>query len=309
MPNRLDKQLARHPPNSLVARATQGLLGVLQIAPPGDYTTVAEAAAARYETQPEGLLEKAEELGGELRVSTALFAAGALDTGDTGLTVLTGIRTAVALFQTREPQLTHVEQQQVDAAMKALGIALMVDRLLPGDFDESFAALGQIPAGRALLGYFGAMDVALPFVDDVKAGDGRFVEALVDQRIDQVAAKLGRVARVEDVDRAREVLSRLVKLMDQVAMAALPQVDLLSERVMGWLPNALAPHEECLTGLTAAGVDTLPIYRYLGVRLATEAVLYRARQAVFVGPADVSPPPLPPELRTGAPASPDAQGE
>ncbi|MEQ1567460.1 MAG: hypothetical protein ABMA64_17590, partial [Myxococcota bacterium] len=306
----LDQELASYPPGSVTAR----VLGVLASVVPGGhalphYATVEQAATAVMGGVPDDVLARATELLADPRIDQALFAARTIDTGDTGLTIVTGVRSALALFFGDPAARAHAlgQQQRADAAVKAFGLAYVVTRLLPVKPAERLELVLSVPAGHELVRYFGAIELAVPFAQDVAAADGKFVANLVATQGRQLADKVLAVVGREGAADAEEMLSFLTGALDRAALEALPHTAALADKIKALLPISALPGD--LFELVAAGVDALPSYRYLVARLAVEASLALAKHekmpdvplpsfgAAGTTVAAPPPPPVPEGLR------------
>jgi hypothetical protein len=210
---KVSEELASYPPTAVTVRLIQAVLGVIPASPPlPHYTSVAEAAQGVLGGVPEDVLDRAEELVGGAAADQALFAARSIDTGDTGLTIVSGVRSAMALFFGGKEQRSEAlaQQQRTDAALKALALAYIVTKLVPLPPAQRVELLATVPAGAELLLYFGAVEIALPFSAEVGGREGRFVRELVDRQGGAMADKLlGMVGR-QGVAAAQVTLAHLV---------------------------------------------------------------------------------------------------
>jgi hypothetical protein len=149
--DRIRTELAGYPPSSVTVRALQAMMTVLPSATPlPPYTTIDEAAASVFGGVPPDVVERARDLLADPRVAQAMFAARSIDTGDTGLTIVSGVRSALALFHGgREGRAAALaEQQRTDAALKATALAYLVTRLVPLPPLDRVELVLSVPAGR-----------------------------------------------------------------------------------------------------------------------------------------------------------------
>ena len=314
---RLYSELASYSPTAMTVRVLQIVLQVLPGAEPlPHYQTLDDAAGAVFGGYPPDLLERAKQLAIDPRVDQALFAAKSMDTGDTGLTIVSGVRSAVALFfgskQSRSEAIA--QQQRTDAALKALGLAYLITRLVPLQAADRVDLVRSIPAGQALILYYGAIEIAVPFASKVSEAGGTFVRDLVREQGRAMADKLlGMVGR-QGVADAEEMLGLLAGELDRAALTAAPHTSAIAEQIRAVLPSYAAGAGD-LFDLVAAGADALPCYRYLCARLAVEASLAMAKHehlpevalptATLARKAAAVPeaPPLPPSLMASATGS------
>lgn len=305
----LDSELAGYGPRSVTVRALEALLKVLPEAPAlPTYSSISECASLVYPDVPEDVVHRAIELADDKSVDQALFAAKSLDAGDTGLSILTGIRSAMSLvLGAQGPGRGAKGQQSADAALKALGLAYVLTRLLPTEPAERVRIIKTIPAGQELLLYYGAIEIALPFAEEVASAEGNFVHELVERRSRAMAGKLLGIAGKQGVADAQETLKHLTATLDEVADFVVPHTGALVDSLRSVLPGVLGtgPH---LTDVVAAGADALPCYRYLCARVAAESRLALAKLELMPeldmpelpseqAPAPVAaPPPIPAAL-------------
>lgn len=308
---RLHAELASFPATSVTHRT----LAVVRTVLPGDpvlpvYATLDEAAGAVFGGMPADLLREARRLCDDPRVDQALFAAKSIDTGDTGLTIVSGVRSALALFFSKGTgrSAALAQQQRTDAALKALALAYVVTRLVPLAPPVRVEVLKSVPAGRQLLAYYGALDIALPLRDEVEAANGTFVADLVRSQGRSLGDKLLGIIGRNGMADAEATLAALTSELDRAALAAVPHTTQLAEQIRSLLPMSATPGD--LFDLVAAGADALPCYRYLVARLAIELSMgvakYEAMPDVTLpdSPAAAptvptpAPPPVPPGLRT-----------
>jgi hypothetical protein len=298
----LETELQKFGPRSITARLCTTLLNALPDAPDaGSWTDLAGCLEA---TAPgSSLLNRVHTLAEEPAVGRALFAAKAIDTGDTGITILTGVRSALSLFLgDKGPGAGADAQQAADAALKALGIAYLASQLIPRPPAQRVAILASLPAGQALVRTYAAIEVALPFGAAVVQANGTHVATLVETQSRKVAGKLLGVIGRQGVDDAQETLAELLSWMDQAALEIAPDGDELSKTLGNVLPGRLTAHTEALSDLVAAGADALPLYRYLCARLAAETRVALARYETDPSLEPTGPPAPAPEAVPTQPA-------
>ncbi len=245
------------------------------------------------------------------RLDHALFAARSIDTGDTGLTVFTGLRTAYALFRGGGTE-TLADQQRTDLALKLVGLAFVVSRLLPGEPENTLVTLQALPAGRRLLNYVAVAEVALPFRDAVLASKGGFAASVLATAGTTAAGRLLTVAGKAGMAEAENLLPSLVAAVDAAAIGAAPKIDQLASSLASVLPTAASP----IAGLVAHAADALPCWRVLVARLAAESRVHAAATVqappnppVVVSVAEPTPPPPAPEPEPAPEAEPAPKAE
>jgi hypothetical protein len=298
--------LATFPETSATMRALRVLPAVVPSAPPlHSYTTLDEAAAAGLGGIPADLVASARTFLRRRGVDRALRAARMMDAGDRGLAVVSGLRSAVALFSGGDRSGALAAQQLADAAAKAFGLAYVATQLLPVPSADRLPLLLAVPAGQELVSWYGAVEVALPFGPAVSAANGRFVRDLLRTSMREFADEALAVVGQQGVADARGLLADATDALDAAANAAAPHTGLLAERLRAFLP-ARAPGD--LHEIAAVGVDALPTWQLLVARLAVEASIAAAKHHAgpFLElPEDAEP--LPPAVAApAAPPLPDA---
>ncbi|MCB9684328.1 MAG: hypothetical protein H6735_04720 [Alphaproteobacteria bacterium] len=252
------------------------------------------------------MVARAGEILADARSARVRQVARAIDTGDTGLTVVLGLRAAVALVLGRgNADLGPVlRQQRADAALKALALAWVVTTLLPVDADRRVGLLLSLPAGRALVATYGAVEVALPFRDQL--GDTPFVAELVRTHARAMGDRLLALVGPDDLEDAHATLADLVAVLERSARDTVPHAATLAEQLRTVVPagGRAGAMLGGLVDVAAAGADALPVYRFLVARLAVEAALAMAKEersphlvlpdALDAEPPAVAPPPPPP---------------
>jgi len=271
--NQIDQALQAFAGNDLTTRLCGVLFTAIPFAPRQvAYATVDEAVTALYPQASAAVRARAQQLADEDRVKSALWAFKVLDIGDTGIAVFSGLRTALSLFRERNGAAFETDEQQgVDSAMKLFGIAYAVGSLFPAG--SRVASYHACPAGQAMTFYWCAIDVALPFADNVIAGGGGFVQRLLQRYGPGARERLG--AATGAVAQAEPVLAELLAPIDGIIAQVGPHARRIAETVQGYLP-AIGDASDKIAGVVATAADTLPVYRYLGARLAAEAVVLRA---------------------------------
>jgi hypothetical protein len=306
---RLNAELASYGPTTLTVRVLQVVLSVLPFASPlPPYQTLDEASSNVFGGVPPDVLERARQLTADPRVEQALFAARSIDTGDTGLTIVSGVRSALSLFFGRQGRSEAVAQQQrTDAALKALGLAYLMTKLVPLPPADRVELVTSVPAGTELIAYYGAVEIALPFAEKVTAAGGTFVRDLVREQGRAMAEKLLGIVGRQGVADAEAMLAQLTDELDRAALAAAPHTQAMAEQIRAMLPSYAASAGD-LFDIVAAGADALPCYRYLCARLAIESALALAKHEMMpevglpVAPASLpvaavpEAPPVPAEL-------------
>ena len=291
MASEIDARLSRFGPRDLTVLGTNGLLRVLPhgaALPP--VTSLAEVAASLVGGEHHGLLARADALAASESGRKAMWLVTGIDAGDGLATAFATTRTAITLYMQRksgrDTPISWSTNQAADAVLKAIGIAYLLDLCFPQS-DDPVRRLAELPSGRAMLAYFAATEVALPFVEVLADRDHTLSHILPDH-LDQQTRKLATVAGAPPIAAARRHLSSLV-----------PTVDALVAESAAYLAPFVQTAEDSLSGtgrvmetvgdVVALGSDVLPVYRFLGVRLVAEAAVARAAAEAGLSLTDSAP--------------------
>ncbi len=215
----------------------------------------------------------------------ALWMADLLDAADGGLAVVTGVSSAVKAYKSGVGSLSNDSPQAADAVVKALGIAYIAWRLFDGTASERARALLDTETGKTIITYYAAVEVGLPFADNVMRQGGKFLETLFDRWGAEEADKLGNVAGEEAAQESLGVLDALLDPVEKVIGESAQHLSTVSLAVSENLPKALDVADK-VAGVMATGAD---VYKFLGARLVAEVAVRRALAEV-----DRSEPPPPP---------------
>jgi hypothetical protein len=271
----VDSALAAFTDEDATVRVLWSLFGAIPGAPPVSfYTSLDEARMLVFPELDDAGLERAKALAAAPAALKALAVADAIDTGDVGISVFTGVRSALTFFFGDKAKALDTDAQQgADAALKMVAIAYMAHTLIPGSVPEKVARLRALPSGEALLTYYAAVELALPFTDDIVTGTGSLLTRLLDR---YGASAKGRLdGAVGAAAMADGVLDALVGPVDTMARALSAHSQTIATAAQKWLPPAIAT-AGTVAGAVATAADALPIYRLLGARLAAEVCLQEA---------------------------------
>ena len=278
IPLALDEALASFNATDVTVRVVSALLGVLPGSPSlAAYRSLEEVVTTLHAGAPSGLLDTAKELAASKEILNALLIVNGLDTGDKGISMATGLRTAASLFFGNKPGFQVDAQQRSDAAVKALGLAAIVQRVLPGEPLESLRRFASLPSGAATLMYYGGLELALPFSPELAAPDAVFLQDLWKAEGGGASVRLQPIAGKDGVSIANSSMDALLPVLDRSGRLGAAHVTGLAESIQNLLPGALSVAKDSLPDIAATGVDSLPVYRYLAVRAIAEACCARAR--------------------------------
>ncbi len=275
MSSLLSEQLSTFSENDYAVRAVRGLLGVLPFVPDWRHPGSLSQAAARLDPAlAERVAARADELSRDAAVQAAFNSFELLDKGDKGIAIFSGLKAGYQGLKGQEGALEVDPQQAADAGLKAAGIAYAAWKLFPGTTQEKAQTLLASESGRGLLAFYVAVDVVLPFADNVAAGGVSGMTGIIEKYSAENAARLAPIAGQEVAEAAGMLAAlsgTLSGLVGQAASFAQPLSAWAQEKLPGMLGTA-----DKITGVVATAVDTLATYRYLGAALIAEVLLQRA---------------------------------
>lgn len=204
-----------------------------------------------------------------------LWMAGLVDSADKGYAVFTGLSSAFKLFTGRKGAMELDEEQRNDAVAKAIAIAYMAWKAYPGSPVEKAKHMAAHDAGRALLQYWVAVEVCLPFADNVAEGGAKFVTDMLHGGTTRQLQRLTSLAGGRSLGGAADVLQGLTNTIQKTVEQTARHTKPISEAVGKYAGGVLSA-VDATTGLAATAADVLPSYRYLGGRLAAEGAVIRA---------------------------------
>lgn len=274
-------RLAEYKPGDTTVRVVDAVLtavpGVKALPPYPALPAVVANLGLGADRLPAATAALAEEGLGDV-----LWMSDLVDSGDRAMSVVTGLRSAFELFRGRgtEGNLSRAletdNQQRNDAALKALALAYMAWKAFPGSIPERVRAFSSAPAGQALLAWYAAIELALPFADNAAQGGGQLVDRLFRSEGAAQLKKLGSMAPGRDLGGVGEALAALTEPIGRAVDAVRPHLGSVVNSAQKNLPGAVDAADK-VAGVLANAADVLPVYRYLGGRLAAEAAVLRAR--------------------------------
>ncbi|MES2637841.1 MAG: hypothetical protein V4850_00095 [Myxococcota bacterium] len=278
----LKDALAAHQPGDVTVRVVNGFFSVLPFAPGWRYPGTLGAAATSLDPDiATRVAERADVLAREAGPQGALAAFDFLDKGDAGIALFSGLRGAVQVARGQGASALEMDPQQAaDAGLKAAGLSYITWKLFEGSPDERVRALLGTDSGRALLTWYVATDVVLPFADNLVSGGAEIITDLIDT---QAAANVARLAVIAgpEMEETAGMLDRLGGTLKSYAGQAATFAAPLSAYAKDSLPGLLGTADK-VTGVAATGVDALSAYRALGASLVAEVCLARALADVRV---------------------------
>ncbi|MCU0655993.1 MAG: hypothetical protein MUF64_12270 [Polyangiaceae bacterium] len=277
----INTTLAEYKPEDYTVRMCDALFGVVPFAGPVlPYNSVEGAIQQLYPQASPQVLQRALEIARGEGMQGALKAADMIDKADAGIAMFSGVKGAFNLFFGDRSQALETDTQQgVDAALKLLGIGYMISKMYPGTIQEKVQTFYTTPAGKHLIVYYTLIEVALPFLDNAVTASGNFVGSLMSRFGGEAANKLSAAVGGQDAAEAQGVIQTMMSWIEGALTSVLPYARTAAEKARAFVPGALSMMDKAAS-VVATGADALPVYRYLGARLAAESsVLLASREA------------------------------
>lgn len=233
------------------------------------------AQQCRVDPSPANM-NKIRALGAEDRVTDALWMASALDTGDKAYGAYTGARQALKLFfGGRRRNVDFDDAQRNDAVMKALGLAYIVHKAVPGGVSDKASAFASYESGQMLIAWYAAMEITLPFADNLATSGPGFLDDLLANKLTQQLSRLASLPGAGAIDGVADTLKALTVHLKNGINRAQDKAPRIADMAHRTLPR-IARGTDVATGVAASAVDMLPAYRLLGGRFIAEATIRRA---------------------------------
>ncbi len=271
-------RLAEFSPTDVTPRLVDGLMTVIPGSPALPPYPALPAVVKAMGHGPE-LMPAATAHLADPGVQNILWMSRMVDAGDKTYAITTGVMSAVRFFfgakENRSAALETDKQQRNDAVLKGFALAYMAMKGFDGSMADRARAFAAAPAGRALLTYYAAIEVALPFADNALSGGGALVDGLWDTYGSANLAKLSALGGGESMDGVEGAMSALTGPIKSAVDTVLPHVDKIAGVAKAHVPGAMATGDK-VAGALAGLADVLPVYRYLGGRLAAEAAVVKA---------------------------------
>ncbi len=269
-------KLAQYTETDTTVRLVRGILGALPGAPEYvHYGSIDDAVRALDPNASDATIAVARANAVNDDVSDLMWMANLLDSADQGYAVFTGIKTLWNLFKKKSDAMELDEEQRNDAIAKALAVSYMAYKAVPGPVTQKVGKFAELPSGEAMLYYYGAAEVALPFADNLAAAGGNALDHVLGDRVDGQMKRLMGLAGGKDLSVAPGMLNALKDKLGSVVGVAAQNVDKIAGASSPYLPG-MASAADKATGVAATAADLLPVYRLLGARLAAESAAMRA---------------------------------
>ncbi len=207
------------------------------------------------------------------QIHKILKTARVIDKIDGGLGILTGIRNGYEIItkKTSERTFEADPQQALDAGIKAIVLGYMISLVSKQNFLNVFL---DIKAGQELLYYFVAIELALPFTDNLIESGGSFLYKILQEREKEISSRFIDFSDKNSYLKARSVLEEIREAFDQTSLVVSQNFKRLESNFKNTLPGILNVADST-TGGIATVLDIMPIWKLLGARFAAEVCVYK----------------------------------
>jgi hypothetical protein len=210
-------------------------------------------------------------------VIRALWVADKLDIEDATLASYTGASNLLSWFTDGRSERRAFEAdrpQAIDAVLKTLGVSYMTNKLFEGSVKEKISRLISLPAGREIVLYLCVAEIALPFFADVVEGGWDFASKHLQGAMTDGESKFGQVMGEKATGDLKETLDGMNGLLEKTMSEVREHLGPLVSKLDSAMPKVFN-FTGSATGVMATALDALPVWRFLGGRLAAEASAVR----------------------------------
>lgn len=287
MPDPVTAVLAGFGRSTLTVRVSQVLFQAIPGAPEFvHYSDVTDAASRLGQASSAAFeAELASALAGD-DTRRVLWVARKLDLADATLASYSGIANAISWLtgsQAGRKAFESDRQQAIDAGLKILATAYMT-KLFPGTVRERVQALAALPAGREMLLYLCVVEIALPFLDNVVEKGWNFAQRNIADVSGETESRFGQAVGSAELGEIRATAEEVNGFLGRTTDALREHLVPIVTRLRGAMPTALNITGSA-TGAMATALDAMPVWTFLGARLAAEACVLRAAEKGALGGA------------------------
>lgn len=232
-------------------------------------------AIERYLDEPtEDMYQKVKKIAKfDNNIQKMLKTAKAIDKIDGGLGIFTGIKNSYDIITKKQKGRTFEAdpQQALDAGIKAIALGYIISLISEGN---SLNAFLEIKAGLELLYYFIAIELALPFTDNLIESGGKFLYKILQEKEKEISSRFIDFTDENSYQKAKSVLESISGKLDQASLVVSQNIKKIEENFRNALPSILNLADST-TGGIATALDIMPMWKLLGARLAAETCVYR----------------------------------
>lgn len=278
----VSESLERFQENDMTVKVCRVLLGTIPTAPTFAFYRDLKGALRRVGPDqagevPASMLEAVQSQ----PVIRTIWVADKLDIEDATLASYIGDSNILSWFTGKQPGRHIFEAdrpQAIDAVLKILGVSYMTNKLFEGSVQEKIGRLTALPAGREMVLYLCTAEIALPFFSDVVEGGWDFASRHLQGATAEGESKFGQVMGEKASGDLKETVAGMHNLLGQTMANVKDHLGPLVSKLDSAMPKIFNITGSA-TGVMATALDALPVWRFLGGRLAAEA---SALQAVYI---------------------------
>lgn len=277
----IDRTLAEFRPDTITVRVCNAAMGVVPFAPRmSHYASIDDAVRALYPQATSPMIARVHDLAAGESVASAIKTVEFIDMGDGGIALFSGVKSAIGLVTGGGLASLETDTQQgVDAALKLLGLAYFIHKLYPGTVQEKIQLFHTTPAGQILSIYYAAVEVALPFADNLVSGGAGLIQRIYSSHGAAAVSKIGGFIGAEGASQAQGIMGSLIAPMEQTLSAVAPHARSIASSMGSFMSTAMNVADKA-AGIVATAADALPVYRYLGARVAAESCVLLASRGL-----------------------------
>lgn len=207
-------------------------------------------------------------------VHKILKTSKAIDKIDGGLGIFTSLKNGYEVI-TKKPKERTFEadpQQAIDAGIKAIALGYIISLTSKDDPLKTFL---ELKAGQELLYYFIVIELALPFTDNLIESGGKFLYKILQEKESEISNRFVSFTDQTSYQEAKTILQKISDKLDQIALLVSQHIKPIEESLKNKLPSILNIADSTSGGV-ATILDMLPIWKFLGARVAAELCIHNA---------------------------------
>ncbi len=206
-------------------------------------------------------------------LQSILKTAQTIDKVDGALSFYSGLKNTYEILNKKDRKRTFESdpQQALDAGLKTIALFYIINQTSENNSFETFL---KIKAGKELLYYFLVIELALPFTDNLIEEGGKFIYKLLHKNESKIQEKFVSFANYESYQNSINLLEKMEKELDTLLTSISKFIKPFEDQLTNKLPKILNVSDS-VTGGIATYLDILPIWKFLGARVAMEAAIYK----------------------------------
>lgn len=274
--NPIEEVLLEFNENDHTVKVTKFIMDNLPMAPEFYYYNDFYRAIRRYRSDiSEELLIKVREIAQfDDNLHKIVKTAKSIDKVDSGLGIFTGFKNTYDTIKKNDKKRTFESdpQQAIDAGLKAIALAYIISNTSKYNPLQTFL---ELKAGQELLYYFLTVELALPFTDNLMEEGGKFLYKILQQKESEIKNRFTNFTDDSSYQQAINILNTMSEKIDKIAVLISQNIKPFESQLKNKLPTILNVADS-LSGGIATFLDIMPVWKFLGARVAAEAAIYKA---------------------------------